>query len=541
MHFSTIIGGLSAVGGLTLAHAAVTNPVIEAENFNVTAALENFGVDVSKIPALESYTDLQARSTEKACAATCASLSLLFGSKVSAQKSEGYNNFTGSFWSVQQEEVQPHCVFRPTKNTEVSTAVLISRLTGCEFAARSGGHAAFTGASSAPGGVSIWFKDMDTITLNEDKTVASIGPGNNWLSTYSFLEPYGLAVIGGRASSIGVGGFVLGGGISYHSNLHGWACDNVESFEVVTASGLIVTASATSYPDLYWALRGGGNNFGLVTKYNLYTIPSPVLYGGARIFLETEFPDVINAWVNVINNATVDPKAQQFVAFLSNQGMNLATAELTYVKNDSNPEIYKQYRSIPAISDTSSAKTLVEYVKYLETENPFHLREVYWPISAALDEKFANWVVELFFSMRPQMDNVAGGQPVLIYQAVTEPMLQNMKNFGGNPLGLAGSTSPVHILHISFWWTETSDDQIVYAFVNSFIEQVIAEAKVRGLFNQYVYMNYAGMFQDPISGYGTANKNRLKEIAKIYDPRGVYQTLQPGYFKLEGAPVTGAF
>jgi FAD/FMN-containing dehydrogenase len=133
---------------------------------------------------------------------------------------------------VQQEEVQPHCVFRPTVNTEVSTAVLLSRFTGCAFAARSGGHAAFTGASSNPGGISIWFKDMNEVTLNEDKSVASIGPGNNWLSVYSTLEPYGLATVGGRAASIGVGGFLLGGGISYHSNLYGWACDNVESFEV---------------------------------------------------------------------------------------------------------------------------------------------------------------------------------------------------------------------------------------------------------------------------------------------------------------------
>lgn len=73
---------------------------------------------------------------------------------------------------------------------------------------------------------------MSAVTLDADKKVASIEPGNNWLTTYAALEPYGLAVIGGRASSIGVGGFVLGGGISYHSNLYGWSCDNVESFEV---------------------------------------------------------------------------------------------------------------------------------------------------------------------------------------------------------------------------------------------------------------------------------------------------------------------
>ncbi|CDM30148.1 CAZyme family AA7 [Penicillium roqueforti] len=541
MHISTFIGGLSAICGLTLAQTTVTSPVIEADDFSVTGALEDLGVDVSQIPALESFTAIETRSTDKACAAACASLGFLFGSKVAAQDTTGYSNFTSSFWSVQQEEVQPRCIFRPTKNTEVSTAVLLSRLTGCEFAARSGGHAAFTGASSAPGGISIWFKDMNAVTLNADKTVASIEPGNNWLTTYTALEPYGLAVIGGRAASIGVGGFVLGGGISYHSNLYGWACDNVHSFEVVTASGLIVTASETSHADLYWALRGGGNNFGLVTKYNMYTIPSPKLYGGARTFLQTEFPEVINAWINVINNATIDGKAQQYVAFLRTQDMNLASAELTYVHNDPNPEIYKQYRSIPAISDTSSAKTLVEYVEYLESENPFGLREVYWPISAALDEKFANWVVDLFYSMISEVADVAGAQPVLIYQGITEAMLNNMKNHGGNALGLAGSSGPVHLLHISCWWTNEADDETIYAFVNKFMEKVIAEAKSVGVFNEYVYMNYASMFQDAVAGYGATNKAQLKNIAKKYDPREVYQKLQPGYFKLDGPPVTPSF
>ncbi|CAG8207918.1 unnamed protein product [Penicillium salamii] len=535
MRLTSIVSGLFAIGGVV---AAAT---LESDNFNVTSALEKLGVDVTKIPALASLPDIQSRSTENACSIACSSLNFLFGSKISSQNSAGYNNFTGSFWSVQQEEVQPHCVFRPSVNTEVSTAVLLSRLTGCEFAARSGGHAAFTGASSTPGGISIWFKDMNEVTLNEDKSVVSIGPGNNWLAVYSALEPYGLGAVGGRAASIGVGGFVLGGGISYHSNLYGWACDNVQSFEVITASGLILTVSENTFPDLYWALRGGGNNFGLVTKYNVFTIPAPQMYGGARTFLESEFPDVINAWKNVVNNATVDGHAQQYVAFLQNSGMNIASAELTYTKNDSNPEIYKQYRSIPAISDTSSSKSLVEYVKYLETENPFGLREVYWPISVQLNEEFANWAVKTFFSMIPQVANVTGAQPVIIYQGITEPMIKNMAKHGGNALGLDSSNGPVHLMHIACWWSNESDDDTVYAFVNAFWEKVIAHAKTVGIYNEYIYMNYASMFQDPISGYGDSNKALLKKIAKKFDPKQVYQTLQPGYFKLNGAPVTGAF
>ncbi|KAJ5576442.1 FAD linked oxidase N-terminal [Penicillium sp. DV-2018c] len=533
MRVSTLISGLSAISGLALAQST-----IEPEDFSVVSALEDLGIDVTEIPALETFSGVETRSTDKACKAACASLGFLFGSQISNPSSTGYSNFTDSFWSVQQEEVQPRCVFRPKKNTDVSAAVLLSRFTGCHFAARSGGHAAFSGASSAPGGISIWFKDMNAVTLNQDKSVASIGPGNNWLAAYSALEPHGLAVVGGRASSIGVGGFLLGGGISYHSNLYGWACDNVESFEVVTASGLIVTASEKSYPDLYWALRGGGNNFGLVTKYNLYTIPAPTLYGGARIFLETEFPDVVNAWYNAINNASVDPYAQQYVAFLSNSGMNLATAELTYTKNVSDAEIFKQYRSIPAISDTSSPKSLVEYVEYLETENPSGLREIYWPISAALNEDFALWAVETFMKMLPEVADVSGAQPVLIFQAITKPMLKNMKNFGGNALGLEDNTVPVHIMHVSTWWENASDDETIYTFVHKFIDTITEQAKKLGIFNEYIYMNYASMFQDPVAGYGDANKARLQRVARKYDPREVFQTLQPGYFKLNGAPVT---
>ncbi|KAI2790643.1 hypothetical protein POX_c03489 [Penicillium oxalicum] len=531
----SLAGALAAIGGVALARA----DGVEASSFNVTEGLLQFGVNVSSIPALDSFNTIQARSVDSGCAAACASLSFLFGSqKVNAQNSALYNNFTSSFWSVQQEEAQPHCVFRPSKNTDVSIAVLLSRLTGCPFAARSGGHAAFKGASSSVGGISIWFKDMKAVTLSADKSVASIEPGNNWLSVYSALEPYGLATVGGRASSIGVGGFVLGGGISYHSNLYGWTSDNVQSFEVVTSTGIIVTASESSFPDLYWALRGGGNNFGLVTKYNLYTIPCPTMRGGARVFTENNFPQVIDAFINVVNNATVDGKAQQYVAFLQNQGLNIASAELTYVEDVADPAIFRQYRSIPAITDTTSTKTLVEYVKYLETENPFGYREIYWPITVQLNEEFSNWVVNLFYSLIPQVINLKGANPVIIYQGITVPQLNNMKRHGGNALGLDASHGPVHLMHVAFWWEDASDDDTVYAWIHAFWDQVIAKAQEMGIYNEYIYMNYASMFQDPIAGYGTTNKVRLRQIAKVLDPTGVFQKLQPGYFKLDGAPVT---
>jgi len=107
-------------------------------------------------------------------------------------------------------------------------------------------------------------------------------------------------------STIGVSGLLLGGGISYFANKLGWACDNVASYEVVTASGLIVTASPTKYSDLYWALRGGGNNFGVVTKFNVNAFPLGNMWGGARLYSPDSFSEALDAIYNFAGNSASD-------------------------------------------------------------------------------------------------------------------------------------------------------------------------------------------------------------------------------------------
>lgn len=120
----------------------------------------------------------------------------------------------------------------PSSAEDVSLTLLTSRVTKCPFAVKSGGHAPFAGSSNIDGGITIDLARMKEVTVSADKKEVALGAGNVWYDVYTHLAPYNLTVIGGRVSAIGVGGLTLGGGISFFSNEHGWACDNINTYEV---------------------------------------------------------------------------------------------------------------------------------------------------------------------------------------------------------------------------------------------------------------------------------------------------------------------
>lgn len=104
-----------------------------------------------------------------------------------------------TYWSRQQLSVKPRCTFIPTTALEISTLVLLARLTQCPFAVKSGGHAAFP-ASNIKGGVTVDLVNMNKLKLSDDKKSLAVGAGNRWKDVYDYLTPYNLAVVGGRVS-----------------------------------------------------------------------------------------------------------------------------------------------------------------------------------------------------------------------------------------------------------------------------------------------------------------------------------------------------
>lgn len=422
----------------------------------------------------------------------------------------------------------------------MSTAILISRLTHCPFAAKSGGHSAVPGGSNVDGGITISFEKMNKISLAADKESASFQPGNTWLNVYTALEKDNTTVIGGRVASVGVGGLTLGGGISYFSSQHGLACDNVLSYEAVTASGLIINVSQTSYPDLYWALRGGGNNFGIVTQFNVQAYPQGLMWGGRRAYLEPAFPSLIQAYYNLGMNGREDGKAHQILSFVYT-GMAVASLELEYADPNPNATIMAKYNAIGgAVADETGVKSLSELTTNLQgPASGDGLRQAFWTWSAKLDQDLTTTIKDIFFEEVVAIADTANLTAALSFQVITEPILQKMGVRGGNALGLSPSSGPLMNCLIALQWSDIADTTRLNKFAASLKDRSVAAIKAKGKDVPYLYMNYASPWQDPVAGYGATNKARLQQISKRYDPTGVFERLQPGFFKLNGAPKTG--
>ncbi|MCJ1266759.1 hypothetical protein MMC22_006644 [Lobaria immixta] len=147
----------------------------------------------------------------KGCVKTCIFLTDLLGNLVSNPGSGSYVQQQSAYWSKQQAETQPACRVQPKHAQDVAAALLIIKFFHCQFAVKSGGHAASAGASGIQGGLTIHLFNLRTLQVSKDKTTTYIGAGNRWGDVYRALSSLNLAVIGGRDAVIGVGGLTLGG------------------------------------------------------------------------------------------------------------------------------------------------------------------------------------------------------------------------------------------------------------------------------------------------------------------------------------------
>jgi len=161
---------------------------------------------------------------------------------------------------------RPALIARPTSVDDVVTAIRAARDRDLEIGVRCGGHN-IAGLAVPDGGLMIDLTGLDAVTVDPVKRRARVQGGAMLGALDRATQRFGLATTAGNVSHTGVGGLTLGGGMGWLARRHGLTCDNVESFTVVTAGGELVRASADEHPDLFWGLRGGGGNFGIVVEF----------------------------------------------------------------------------------------------------------------------------------------------------------------------------------------------------------------------------------------------------------------------------------
>jgi len=206
----------------------------------------------------------------------------------------------GWITNVQQD---PRIVVAASSESDIVEAVRFARNNGISVDVLSTGHGAEVPSNAD---LIITTRRLVDIEIDPDTHIATLGAGVRWRDVVAVAGPHGLTPIAGASTSVGAVGFLLGGGLGPLARSHGYASDYVRGFTVVTGTGELLTADATSNPDLFWALRGGKTRLGIVTQVRVELVELPTLYGGSLLFDADSIAPVLRGWVDYTATAPAD-------------------------------------------------------------------------------------------------------------------------------------------------------------------------------------------------------------------------------------------
>lgn len=408
---------------------------------------------------------------------------------------------------------RPAVIVQSRSVDDVVEAIRFARANGLEIAVRGGGHGV-AGKALSEGGLVIDLRLMNTVDVDPQARVARVGGGATMSHLDRGTQALGLATTGGRVSTTGVGGFVLGGGNGWLDRKFGLACDNLVSVELVTADGEQVIASSDENPELFWALHGGGGNFGVATAMTLRLYPLPQVTVMLMLWRAEDGPAVLRQYRDFIETASDD---------VGGGAIYMTGPELGFVPPElvgklvfgalvvyCGPEAEARAVAAPILALKSAASMIAE-MPYADMQcmidDPPGYRN-YW--SAEFLSALPDAAIAAFCARAPDMVVPSPSQHVLFpsggavaRQTADWPVPWRSAPWCAHPFGL---------------WERPEDDERARNWARNVRKDMQPWA------TGATYLNFIGDegADRVVAGLGAANLDRLRRVKAQYDPENLF-------------------
>lgn len=422
---------------------------------------------------------------------------------------------------------RPAFIVRAANVDDVSQVVSLARETGLELAVRSGGHS-FAGHSATEGGVLLDLSEMRALHIDAEQRTAWVEPGLTAGEYTAAVGAYGLANGFGDTGSVGIGGITLGGGIGFLVRKHGLTIDDLLAADVVTADGRLLRVDTESHPDLFWAIRGGGGNFGVATRFQFRLHPLEKIVGGMLLLPAT--PEVIAAFV------AESEAAPEELTTIANV---MPAPPLPFVPSEHHGRLAIMAMLCYA-GDVEAGERAIAPFRALATPiadmiRPMPLAEIYPP-----EEEEGYHPVAVARSLFVDSIDLSIARTIVDHlQAATAPMsVAQIRVLGGAMARVpVEATAYAHrrshiMVNVAALYERPEEAKVHDAWVAAF-----AEALRQG--DEGVYVNFLGNEDEARvrAAYPGATWDRLREIKARYDPTNLFRVnhnIPPAKYPLPG-------
>jgi FAD/FMN-containing dehydrogenase len=416
---------------------------------------------------------------------------------------------------------RPAVIVRCSTTADVAIAVNFAREQRLLVAVRCGGHS-FSGLSTCDEGMLIDLGGLRSITVDPEAGTARAGGGALWGEFDAATQAHGLHTPGGRVTTTGIGGFTLGGGYGWSSCKHGLACDNLISAEVVLADGSVVRASEQEHPDLFWGIRGGGGNLGIVSEFEFRLHPiGPIVLAGLAMFPLERAIEVVRGWRDCADGApdelasacvVVTAPPEPFVPS-ELQGRPVVGMAALYVGDpDQGADVVQPLRDLGPVVDLIAPMPYTAFQAALDPLAPsgtrFYARGEYLPrLSDAAIDAFLEHAIELTELGAPlsQMVVFRIGQAVAAVPAEATAFSHREASYLFHPISV---------------WNDPADDSRMIEANRAFA------AAMRPFSTGASYLNFTPEADRVRDAFGDEKYARLVALKDTYDPTNLFRLNQ---------------